>query len=517
MVNTRFHSINRRDLLAAGAGLVGLGLTGGVRAASPGSAATLRLAMAVQPVSDPHAAGWLPASILAGQVLDRLCTLDHDNRLRPGLAKSWEVDGSLRQWTFHLDPAARWHDGSPVSADAIIWNIRRMLAPGTGSSMRGLLAPLLIDDDGKELWATDALEAATPQTLMLRLKSPRMDLPYLFDHYAALMMNPADGGRFGVGASGSGAYRLVDFEARRLAVLEAVPGRGARIQRVEVVDLGDEPLASLAALRSHQVDGVLQADPEQHDILAADPDLTLYEADTTATAFLQMKVNQAPFNDARVRRALRLACDSEAVLKLAQRGRGRLAEHHAVSPLHPSYAALPAGGYDPDGAARLLSEAGYPSGIDLTVTCKPDPAWEKAAVQVIQAGWKRAGIRAAIQVVPSGLFWDNWADYPLAFVEWAHRPLATQLLSLTLRSGVDWNATGFADAEFDALLSEAETLADPEKRRAVMKKIEALLQERGPLVQPIWRSVMTAWNRRVSGFRMHPQYWIDLKQLSLTT
>jgi peptide/nickel transport system substrate-binding protein len=219
---------------------------------------------------------------------------------------------------------------------------------------------------------------------------------------------------------------------------------------------------------------------------------------------LQMKIDQRPFDDPRVRRALRLAIDVEAVARVALRGFGEPAEHHMVAPVHPCYAALPAMGHRPAEARALLAEAGYPDGLDLTITCKSWPGWELDAVQAMAAQYAEAGIRCTLEVLPAARFWEVWDKAPLAFVEWAPRPLGFMLLDLTVRSGVPWNTTGFSDPEIDALLVEVEGQLDVEDRRPLMRRIEARMQEVGPVVQPCWLSVVTVMSDKVGGFRLHP-------------
>jgi len=101
------------------------------------------------------------------------------------------------------------------------------------------------------------------------------------------------------------------------------------------------------------------------------------------------------------------------------------------------------------------------------------------------------------------------------FVEWAHRPLGFMVLSLGFRSGVPWNPTMFADEEFDALLTKAEGTLDLEKRKAIMKQLEIIMQQRGPICQPVWHSILTGMDKRVQGFRMHPQYQFCGNELAI--
>jgi peptide/nickel transport system substrate-binding protein len=230
-----------------------------------------------------------------------------------------------------------------------------------------------------------------------------------------------------------------------------------------------------------------------------------------------MKVDQKPFDDPRVRMAMKLAIDPAKVLELAHAGLGLPAEHHHVCPIHPEYAKLPAVGQDTAKARALLAEAGYPDGLDLEIACRVSPAWELSAVEAMVPQWDAAGIRVKINNMPSASYWDIWDKVPFGFTEWIHRPLGTMVLSLAYRSGVPWNESGYANPEFDALLTKAEGLVDIEERRQVMAQLEEILQQDGPIVQPLWRSRFGAYDKRVLGFRMHPTNCIFAEELAVGT
>ena len=90
-------------------------------------------------------------------------------------------------------------------------------------------------------------------------------------------------------------------------------------------------------------------------------------------------------------------------------------------------------------------------------------------------------------------------------------------LGLAYRSGVPWNESEYANPEFDRLLSEAEGILDTDKRREVMHDIERLMQQDGPIVQPLWRAVATVMDKRVLGFQMHPTRYIFGNELALAS
>src|SRR3546814_17239459 len=148
-----------------------------------------------------------------------------------------------------------------------------------------------------------------------------------------------------------------------------------------------------------------------------------------------MKDDNKAVDEPRVRGALRLDVDDEAVTRLALRGFGEEAEHHLVAPVHPGYAPLPAMGYRPEEARALLAEAGHPEGIDITITCKNWPKWELDDVKAMAAQYAEPGIRCPLAALPAARFWEVGDEVPLAVVEWSARPLGSMRTALTPRSG----------------------------------------------------------------------------------
>ncbi|MEO3431242.1 ABC transporter substrate-binding protein [Pelagibius sp. CAU 1746] len=515
--------LRRRDFLRL-ATLLGLSagaaaaLAGGPRPAAaqalrPRRGGRLTLGGRVHALGDPHALAWLPPASLVHQVCEPLTRTGFDNITRPHLLSHWQVAPDLKTWDLFLRDDVTWRNGRRFTADDVVWNLRRILDPATGSSALGLMSGYMLEEklqDGavtRRLWDASAVEKAGDFHVRLNLKQPQLAVPEHLFHFTNVMLDPEEGGHFGIDSNGTGAFRLVEWQVGERAVLRAREGagpRGALLDELAVIDLGDEPVAASGALVSGQVDGLVRCDYAVAETLAGRPGLTVHRTRTAATAMLQMKVDRPPFDDVRVRRAMRLAIDAAEVTRLALRGFGEPAEHHLVAPVHPGYAPLPPLARDPAAARALLAEAGHPEGIDITITCKNWPQWELDAVQVMAAQYAEAGIRCATEVLPPPRFWEVWDKAPLAFVEWAPRPLGFMLLDLTVRSGVPWNTTGFADPQIDALLQRAGAEVDIAARREVMRRIQIRMQEVGPMVQPSWLSVVTVMSDKVGGFRLHP-------------
>ena len=492
---------------------------------------TVRIGMRVHEVTHPHAYNWVFPAEIACQVLGRLAVTGQDSISRPYLAESWEASDDLKTWTFHLRKI-NWHNGRPFTADDIVWNFQHILDPATGSSSVGLMKGYMLeeydtgkkDEDGNpvistRIWSDTAIEKIDDHTVRFNLKVPQVAIPEHMDHYTNAITDPEENGEFGVGSNGLGAFELVEHKVGERAVLKARPepffAGGPYLDSLEFIDLGDDPSANLAGLASQQVHGLYQLDIVQLEALETLPHINVHKVTTASTAIVQMKVKRKPYDDQRVRQALRWATDSPRVLALAHRDVGLAGEHHFVCPVHPDYAPLPEMTRDPEKVRKLLTEAGYPDGIDIDIACKRDPNWEVQAVQVMVEQWKECGINCTINVMPSAQFWDVWDKVDLGFVEWAHRPLGFMVLSLGFRTGVPWNAPEYSNAEFDALLTEAEGTLDIEKRKKVMEKIEIIMQEDGPIVQPVWRGLVTGMDKRVKGYTMHPQFWFYGHELAI--
>lgn len=501
----------------------GLPLIGAARAEKP-QGGTLRIGMRVQEIRDPHALDWVMPSNIVRQVAEYATKTGHDNVTRPHLVQDWEASEDLRTWTFTVREGVKWHNGRPLLAEDITWNLEHALDPATGSSIVGLMEGYMLNQverDGEqvhELWDANAIEVLDDRTFRLNLKRPQVAIPEHLFHYPMFILDPEEGGRFGTNSNGTGPFRLVEHQIGDRAVLEPAPdywGEGPHLDQLIFVDLGDDPSAMLAAVASRQVDGLYEGSIDQIQTFEAMDHVQIYQATTAQTAVARGQVDKEPFTDPRVRKAFRLAADSDRLLELAYAGLGSPANHDHVAPVHPDHADLGRMERDVEEAKRLLAEAGYPDGVDVELNCKRDPAWELNAAQAMSEQWAEAGIRCTLNVLPSAQYWDHWTTFPFSLTEWTHRPLGFMVLGLAYRSGVPWNESNYANPEFDELLAQAESILDIDERKEVMAKLQEIMREDGPITQPLWRAVYTVYDKRVTGFQMHPTSYLFANELAL--
>ncbi len=218
-----------------------------------------------------------------------------------------------------------------------------------------------------------------------------------------------------------------------------------------------------------------------------------------------------PNADKRVRQALVKAVDNATCLSLGYNDRGTVAENHHVCPIHPEYAPGMEHVRDVEGAKALLEEAGMLDYEHELVSIDDD--WRRNTTDSVAAQLRDAGIKVNRSILPGNTFWNDWAKFPYSSTNWNQRPLGVQVLGLAYRSGEAWNETGMANAEFDAKLDEALSIADADKRREVMVRLQEIMLEEGYICQPYWRSL---YSHNVGGLvnaGMHPTFEVHLYKI----
>jgi peptide/nickel transport system substrate-binding protein len=256
------------------------------------------------------------------------------------------------------------------------------------------------------------------------------------------------------------------------------------------------------------IDTIFIPTPSDWQALKQVPGLNIQSVNTAETFVLRMRVDEAPWTDVRVRQALKLCQDRQKILEVSYFNEGETAHDAHVAPVHPDYCPQLLPTYNPQQARALLTEAGYPNGIKVTLTTKNDLGEAKIA-QVLKKLAAEGGFDIEVKVVEPAKYWSQWTEVNLGLTVWGHRPLGTMALALGYTADENgtpapWNETHWVDPEFITLLRQAEQTLNIENRRQIMCQLETIMQERGPIGISYWRNIWSIVRQEFKNIKAHP-------------
>ncbi|MEU8898905.1 ABC transporter substrate-binding protein [Nocardia sp. NPDC048505] len=501
--------VGRRKLLLGGAGAFGVAALGGTAMLAgcgtengplgaegpPQPGGRLRTAIAGRSASadvlDPHQAGSSAGGAVSKNVWDKLVAYNNDLTLRYRLAESLRPNADGSEWRIRLRPGVRFSDGSPLTARDVLWSFERMLDPAKNSS--GDLAVVDLANT----------RAEGDLDVLVRMKSPLADFGSVLAGWYCYIVKDGtgviDGSRIPVGTGPFALERWSPGDRTLLRRNEQHWDGRPLLDEVEIIQIA-ETEARVNAFLSGEADVVHEISYLQARTLSDTADTTVVVPPAGLMGAFQMRVDTAPFDDPRVRQAMRLAVDRQAMVDSVYYGYAEVGNdvYGKGAPFY--HDALPQRAYDPRRARELLREAGKEN---LTVTLPTADGMpgmlESATLFAEQA--KAAGITIKLESVPADTYFSQVSGKAsLSHIGWWNYSL-DYFYGQTMTSSSPSNGTGWRRPGWDATFAQARAAMDPERRRALYAELQQELWNEGGYILHSFAKRPDAAKKYVGGVR----------------
>lgn len=485
-----------------------LGAAPVARAEAPRQGGVLRAGMQTDPVGlDPHTTNSTATRNLLENVYDTLVAVDSGGAVVPALARAWGVSADGLIWRFALREGVLFHDGQPLRPADVVCSLRHIMDRDgrIGSPRAEDLAPV------REV-------VAEGDSVVLRLARPYAPLlsKLAFSLNAILPCRVAEQGDPQREVVGTGPFRFVAYAPQRHLLLARHPGHWGRDEAGRPLPYLDgirflfypDPAARTLALRAGQVDFIEYVPAADVRILSREPGVVVQGGVSGNYRGLLLNLRVPPLGDVRVRQALALALDRQAIVTLALFGAGGVPAQGAGLPAEHPFA-LPQGGdgrtpgRDIERARRLLREAGLAGGFSLVLSVTGTYDFLRAPAEVIQANLREIGVRARIRVMDWSLFLPAMLEGRFEMALFGNSGLLDpdDFLYESFHSAGSHNPGGFRDAEVDALLTRGRAATDLAERRAIYHQAQRRILELAPQIFLFHSAQHEAYRAEVRGYR----------------
>ena len=482
-------SIDRRGLLVGALGsmaVAGLSACGAPPLTVPEHAAsgaaraggTIRIARPAASAAETlDPASGLSAYEYLGALYNRVVRLDRDGETVPDLAEEWSSNADATVWEFRLRRGVRFHDGRRLTAADVRYSIQHILDPDVASPQAGPLAII------------ESVEAPEPHTVRVRLATPNAEFPSLLTAYQCYVIPDGSAATIGRTGIGTGPFVLEAFTPAGAGAVRAnedyFDGR-ATLDRIEFSSIQDTT-ARVNALLARQVDLLSQTnlDNPTARVVASSPGTTVARVANAQWYTIPMLATSEEFKDPRMRQAMKLAYDPEAILATALQGTGTAGWDNPVPPelaAHLDHRRE----YDPEKARGILKRIGREDFTTRLHTSAYEPNFAAMAVAYADQV-KQAGIDLRItNVAADSYYTQQWMQVPLMVSYWFTGRPVDQLLNQIFRTGSSYNESAWSNRRFDQLLDAARADTNETTRRQKYRDAQQIVIEDGAGMTPMF-------------------------------
>lgn len=508
--------LSRRDFLRRGAAVgIGLPVLGSILAAcgssgnkSPqggntgggGRGATIKVAIVTPTGSiNPLTVADQGGLDMLGQTGEYLCLSGQTLGLNPVLATKWTPDSTGSVWTFDLRQGVKFHDGSALTADDVVYTYKLHTDKKNGSAALSAFTGVLVPD---------GVVKVDDHTVAFHLEAPNGNFPYLCssDNYNMIILPKGyDPTKWESSFIGTGPFVKSGYSAK----VGASFARNESYWGTKALPAGTQftfyeaQTPEVLALESNSIDVIGQFALQGAQGLLA---YNVINLKSSAHRELSMRCDQKPFTDPRVRQAIALTLPRPDIVKALFNGYAVIGNDSPFAPIFPSTdSSVAQRTQDLTKAKALLSAAGYPNGFTtqlVTEQLQEIPA----LAQIVKANAAKIGVNINLTVETSSNYYgkgvygqSDWLDGTMSLVDYGHRGVPNVFLGAPLQSSGTWNGAHFKDPAYDSLVSRYVAAVDLTSQRSAAKQIQTLLLEQTPIIYAYFYNYLTAMAKNVSG------------------
>jgi peptide/nickel transport system substrate-binding protein len=473
-------------------------------AGAPG--ATIRVgittpAAAINPITVADQGG---LDMLA-QTGEYLVLSDQTLSLQPVLATSWTPNSTASVWTFKIRQGVKFHDGTPLTADDVVYSMKLYAGPGSAalSAFAGVLKPA-------------GVTKVDDFTVAFNLEAPNGNFPYLVssDNYNTIIMpNGFSPTAWQASFPGTGPFVMSSYTPKVGANFtrnESYWGTKALPSATQFTFYDTQP-PSILALTGGTIDVLGQFSVTGGEALLAGG-YNVIKLKSSAHRELSMRCDQAPFTDARVRQAIALTLNRPEIVTALFKGLADVGNDSPFAPIFPSTnTSVPQRVQNIAMAKSLLSAAGLPNGFTTTLSTENIQEIPELAQIVAQAA-TAIGVTIKLNIEAQSKYYGNfefggsdWLDATMSLVDYGHRGVPNVFLTAPLETtnattGTGaWNAAHFSNSQYNTLVAQYIAAPDLSSQRSVAGQIEQLLLNETPIIYPYFYNYLTATATNVTG------------------
>lgn len=419
-----------------------------------------------------------------------LTRLDADLVPQPELAESFTSDDAVH-WNVKLRKAIVFADGSKLTPADVIFTIKRIQDPATGSSARALLAEV------------SEVTADGPDALKIILKGPNADLPITFGtpHLMIVKEGTSD---FSKG-NGTGPYRVKEFTpgTRSIATRKTDYWKNGKpyIEQIEYFSIQDET-ARVNAMLAGDIEVAAQIGARVTRRIKATPGFTVMETKSGNYNDFILRQDSELTNNPDLALAIKYIQDREGMQRAL--GGGVIGNDQPIYPSNRYFnASLPQRPYDPDKAKFHFGKSGLGNTALPLYAMSNNTMLDQAVI--IQQSALGIGMNIDVKRMPGDGYWTNvWCKYPFTGGNINPRPSADSLLTLFFASKAPWNETAWKNEQFDKLLVEARAATDEAKRKQMYGEMQTLIADKDSLCIPLFNSFYDGHTTTLKGLSPVP-------------